>query len=176
MPDTILEVEDLRTYYHDKKTILKAVDGVSLRLERGEILGIVGESGSGKSTLALSILDLVQHPGQIESGRVLYEGRDVLKMSGTELRELRGQNISMIFQDAVAGLNPILTIGDQVAEMVTSHGMSKDEARRTAINLLASTGLADAARVAGRFPFQLSGGMAQRVMIAIATAMKPSIR
>jgi oligopeptide/dipeptide ABC transporter ATP-binding protein len=175
MPDTILEIEDLRTYYRDKKTVLKAVDGVNLRLERGEVLGIVGESGCGKSTLALSILDLVPHPGQIETGRILYEGRNVLEMNSGELRELRGQHISMIFQDAVAGLNPILTIGDQVAEMVTSHGMSKDEARQRAINLLAGTGLADAARVADRFPFQMSGGMAQRVMIAIATAMKPSV-
>src|SRR4051794_7018377 len=103
--DTVLEIEDLRTYFHDRKTVLKAVDGVSLRLERGEVLGLVGESGCGKSTLALSILNLVPHPGYIETGKVMFGGHDVLKMNSAELRDLRGKQISMIFQDAIAGLN-----------------------------------------------------------------------
>ena len=176
MADTILEIQDLRTYFHDRKIVLKAVDGVSLHLERGEILGLVGESGSGKTTLGLSILDLVPRPGEIESGRILYEGRDILQMSSSDLRDLRGRDISMIFQDAGAGLNPLLSIGDQVEEMVTAHGdLSKDEARRITIDLLSSTGIGDAGRMANRFPYQLSGGMAQRVMIAIAMALKPSI-
>jgi ABC-type dipeptide/oligopeptide/nickel transport system ATPase component len=157
MPDTILEIEDLRTQYHDRKAVLKAVDGVNLKLERGEILGIVGESGCGKTTLGLSILNLVPRPGVIETGRILFEGRDILKMSGSELRDLRGDKISMIFQDAQAGLNPILPVGDQVIEMITAHeDVSHEEARRQALQLLASTGLADPERIAARYPFQLS--------------------
>ena len=176
MPETILQIEDLSTHYHDQNVILKAVDGASLTLERGNVLGVVGESGCGKSTLALSILNLVPYPGFIESGRILFEGRDVLRMSESELRELRGKDISMIFQDPVAGLNPILTIGDQVQEIMTAHsGIKSREARGMALDLLSSMGLADAARLAQRYPFQLSGGMAQRVMIAIAMALKPKI-
>jgi oligopeptide/dipeptide ABC transporter ATP-binding protein len=176
MPDVILEIEDLRTYYHDRKTILKAVDGVSLSLERGSVLGVVGESGCGKSTLALSILNLVPHPGHINSGRVLFEGKNIFQMSAAELRSIRGQAISMIFQDPVAGLNPVLSVGQQVEEIITTHsGTGHTQARRMALDLLASMGLPDPARIADRYPFQLSGGMAQRVMIAIATALKPSV-
>jgi len=176
MPDHILEIQGLRTYYHDRKTVLKAVDGVDLKLERGSVLGIVGESGCGKSTLALSILNLVPHPGYINEGRILFEGRNILEMSATDLRALRGRQISMIFQDPVAGLNPVLSVGQQVEEIITTHtGMSKGEARRMSLELLASMGLPDPGRIAERFPFQLSGGMAQRVMIAIATALKPSV-
>jgi oligopeptide/dipeptide ABC transporter ATP-binding protein len=176
MSDTILEIQNLSTHFFDRKEVLKAVDGVSLKLERGEILGIVGESGCGKSTLALSILNLVPHPGSIESGRILYEGRDILGFSPAELRDLRGRQISMIFQDAVAGLNPILPVGDQVDEIITAHsGVGKYEARKRTLDLLSSMGLAQPERIAGRFPFQLSGGMAQRVMIAIAMALRPAI-
>ena len=176
MPDNILEIQDLRTYYHDRKTVLKAVDGVNLALERGSILGVVGESGCGKSTLALSILNLVPHPGYIESGRVVYEGRDIFAMGAGELRSIRGRQISMIFQDPVAGLNPVLSVGQQVEEIITTHtGMPRGEARQTALDLLASMGLPDPRRIAERYPFQLSGGMAQRVMIAIATALQPAV-
>ena len=176
MSDAILEIEGLSTYYHDRKEILKAVDGVSLSLERGSILGVVGESGCGKSTIALSILNLVPYPGFVETGRILFEGRNVLEMSPPELQELRGQHISMIFQDPVAGLNPILTVGDQVQEIITAHsGVSGREARGMVLDLLSSMGLPDARRLAQRYPFHLSGGMAQRVMIAIAMALKPKI-
>jgi len=176
MPNNILEIEDLRTYYHDRKTVLKAVDGVHLSLERGSVLGIVGESGCGKSTLALSILNLVPHPGHIGSGRVLFEGRNIFEMSASELRSLRGRQISMIFQDPVAGLNPVLSVGQQVEEIITTHtGIGKSQARRMSLDLLASMGLPDPGRIADRYPFQLSGGMAQRVMIAIATALQPSV-
>jgi oligopeptide/dipeptide ABC transporter ATP-binding protein len=176
MADPILEIEDLRTHYHDGKQILKAVDGVSLKLNRGEILGVVGESGCGKSTLALSVLNLVPYPGFIESGRIIFEGRDLLQLPKNDLRDLRGKDIAMIFQDAQAGLNPILPVGDQVAEMMTAHGdVNKYDAQRSALQLLSSMGLADARRIAARYPFQLSGGMAQRVMIAIAMALKPAI-
>jgi oligopeptide/dipeptide ABC transporter ATP-binding protein len=176
MPDNILEISDLRTYYHDRKTVLKAVDGVNLSLERGSVLGVVGESGCGKSTLALSILNLVPHPGYIDSGTVKFEGRNILEMSASDLRTIRGREISMIFQDPVAGLNPVLSVGQQIEEIITTHtAMSKGEARRMSLNLLASMGMADPGRIADRYPFQLSGGMAQRVMIAIATALKPKV-
>jgi oligopeptide/dipeptide ABC transporter ATP-binding protein len=174
--DTILQIEDLRTHFHDRKVVLKALDGVNLHLERGEVLGVVGESGCGKTTLALSILNLVPYPGKIESGEIIFEGRNILKMSKSDLRDLRGNHISMIFQDPIAGLNPILSVGDQVGEIITAHrGVSKNEARHQAIELLASMGLAEPERVAQRYPFQLSGGMAQRVMIAIAMALKPAV-
>jgi oligopeptide/dipeptide ABC transporter ATP-binding protein len=175
--EPLLRIEGLRTqYYDDRKQVLTAVDGVSLELNRGEILGIVGESGCGKSTLGLSILNLVPHPGYIDDGRVLFNGRNVLEMSRDDLRDLRGRDISMIFQDPVAGLNPVLSVGEQVEEIITAHrGVTKKEARKTALDLLASMGLADPERIAGRYPFQLSGGMAQRVMIATAMALKPSI-
>src|SRR3990170_1063297 len=174
--NTILQIEDLRTHFHDRKVVLKAVDGVDLRIERGEILGLVGESGCGKTTLALSILNLVPHPGYVESGRILFGGRDILRMPKDELRDLRGRQISMIFQDPIAGLNPILTVGDQVGEIINAHSKaSRNEARRQAVDLLGSMGLAEPERIAGRYPFQLSGGMAQRVMIAIAMALRPTV-
>jgi oligopeptide/dipeptide ABC transporter ATP-binding protein len=175
-PDPILRIEGLRTAYHDRTVLTKAVDNVTLQLNRGEILGIVGESGCGKSTLGLSILNLVPHPGYIDDGAIFYNDRNVLKMSDHELRDLRGRDIAMIFQDPVAGLNPTLSIGDQVQEIITAHtGASRREARTRAIELLASMGLSDPERIAGRYPYQLSGGMAQRVMIATAMALKPSI-
>jgi ABC-type dipeptide/oligopeptide/nickel transport system ATPase component len=174
--ETILEIDGLRTYYHDRKTVLKAVDGVSLSLERGSILGVVGESGCGKSTLALSILNLVPHPGNIETGKIAFRGRNILEMGASELRSIRGRQISMIFQDPVAGLNPVLSIGQQIEEIITTHtGMGKGDARRMSLDLLASMGLPDPSRIADRYPFQLSGGMAQRVMIAIATALRPAV-
>ncbi len=176
MPDTILEIETLRTYYHDREVVLRAVDGVSLRLERGEILGLVGESGCGKTTVGLSILNLIAHPGSIESGRVLFQGRNLLEMSKDDLREVRGRDIAMIFQSPVDSLNPVLTVGDQVEEMIrTQRTGAQANVHQEALDLLASSGLQEPRRIANRYPFQLSGGMAQRVMIAIATAMRPAV-
>src|SRR5581483_8330245 len=118
----------------------------------------------------------IPHPGFVESGRVMFQGQDVLRMGSSELRSLRGHQISMIFQDPIAGLNPVLPVGEQVEEIITAHrSLSKQEARRMAVELLGSMGLADPERMAKRFPFQLSGGMAQRVMIAIAMALKPAV-
>jgi oligopeptide/dipeptide ABC transporter ATP-binding protein len=176
MSGNIVEIRDLRTYYHDGKVILKAVDGVNLALEEGSVLGIVGESGCGKSTLALSILNLVPHPGRIESGQILFKGQNILEMSSSQLRTVRGRQVSIIFQDPIAGLNPVLSVGDQITEMITTHtDLSKGDAQRMALDLLASMGMPDPRRIAERFPYQLSGGMAQRVMIAIATALKPAV-
>ncbi len=176
MPETILQIDNLSTAYYDRKSVLKAVDGVSLSLEEGSVLGIVGESGCGKSTIALSILNLVPYPGSIDTGSIRFRGRNVLDMSEPELRELRGKDISMIFQDPVAGLNPTLPIGDQVEEIITVHSdLSGRQAHEMVLDLLAGVGLPDPRHLARRYAFELSGGMAQRVMIAIATALKPAI-
>lgn len=172
----ILRIEGLKTRYYENERVTTAVDGIDLELKPGEILGIVGESGCGKSSIALSMLNLVPYPGSVDEGAVYFRGQNVLEMSEPELRDLRGQEISMIFQDAIAGLNPVLTIGQQVEEIMTAHGISdRREARRRSIELLESMGLSDAERIASRYAFQLSGGMAQRVMIATAMALKPAI-
>jgi oligopeptide/dipeptide ABC transporter ATP-binding protein len=174
--DEILRIEDLRVAYHDRDRTVRAVDGVSLSLHGGETLAIVGESGCGKTTAALSILGLISEPGRIESGRVIFEGRDLLTLPRAELRAVRGRSISMIFQDPVSGLNPVMSIGAQVAEILHAHlDISGKEAKLAALDALRRQGLAQPERVAASLPYQLSGGMCQRVMIAIATLMRPSI-
>ncbi len=172
----LLEVRDLSICYRDGERIVQAVDRVSFTLDAGETLALVGESGSGKTTTALGVMGLIRPPGKVLGGRALLEGRDLLSMDSEELRRLRGRVISMIFQDPQAGLNPVLTVGQQVAEAVEIHlRVSKNEARRITIETLASLGLSDPELVASRYPFQLSGGMAQRVMIAIATVLRPRV-
>ena len=172
----VLRIEGLKTRYYEGDRVTKAVDGVDIELHPGEILGIVGESGCGKSTIALSLLNLIPYPGSIDEGSIYFNGRNVLQMSEGELRDLRGRQVAMIFQDAIAGLNPVLTIGQQVEEIMTAHGVNDHrEARRRSLELLESMGLSDAERIAGRYAFQLSGGMAQRVMIATAMALKPAV-
>jgi len=174
--DDILRIEDLRVYYRERDRTVKAVDGVDLALHRGHTLALVGESGCGKTTLALATLDLVSRPGAVESGRVLYEGRDLLRLHADELRAVRGRRIAMIFQDAVAGLNPVLNVGSQVEEMIRTHmKVPKRESRRMAADALRAQGLSDVERLMDAYPFQLSGGMCQRVMIAIATVLHPDI-
>ncbi len=174
--DEILRIEDLHVSYRERERTVRAVDGVSLTLRRGATLALVGESGCGKTTVGLAMLNLVPTPGRIESGRILFAGRDVLTMPGEELRHLRGRAISMIFQDPVGGLNPVLSIGTQVEEMVRAHlSISKRESRRMAIEALERQGLADAEGLMDAYPFQLSGGMCQRVMIAIATVLQPRV-
>jgi oligopeptide/dipeptide ABC transporter ATP-binding protein len=174
--DEILRIEDLRVYYHERERTVKAVDGVDLALRRGETLAIVGESGCGKTTVALATLDLVPKPGVIESGRVVYEGLDVLTLPAADLRALRGRRISMIFQDPQGGLNPVLNIGSQVEEMIRTHmDVPRRESRRMASDALRRQGLSDVDRLMDAYPFQLSGGMCQRVMIAIATVLHPDV-
>ncbi|MHB8685092.1 MAG: ABC transporter ATP-binding protein [Dehalococcoidia bacterium] len=172
----ILRVEDLRVSYRGRDHTVRAVDGVDFAVEPGRTLAIVGESGCGKTTIALSILDLVPSPGRIESGRVLFEGRDVLAMKKGDARLLRGAAISMIFQDPSSGLNPVLTVGSQLDEMIRTHtGVSRREARRMTLEALRRQRLADSERIVDAYPFQLSGGMCQRVMIAIATVLRPKV-
>jgi len=174
--DEVLRVENLHTHFHTREGVLKAVNGVSLSLRPGEVLGIVGESGCGKSVTALSILQLVPHPGRIIEGAVYLEGRNIAELGGEELRRVRGRQISMIFQDPVSGLNPVLPIGTQVAELLTAHTqVSKRESRALATTILRQVGLPDPETVMDRYPFQLSGGMCQRVMIGIATALNPRV-
>jgi len=172
----LLRVDDLRVYYHERDRTIRAVDGVSFAVEGGRTLALVGESGCGKTTIALGILNLVPSPGRIESGRVLFEGRDVFTMKKDELRSIRGAAISMIFQDPASGLNPVLTVGSQLDEMIRTHTkMSKQEARRLTLEALRRQRLADPERLVDAYPFQLSGGMCQRVMIAIATVLRPKV-
>ncbi len=172
----ILRVEDLRVSYHGRDHTVRAVDGVSFGVEPGRTLAIVGESGCGKTTIALATLGLVPSPGRIDGGRVLFEGRDLLGMKDGDLRPLRGRAISMIFQDPSSGLNPVLTVGSQLDEMIRTHtAVSKREARRMTLEALRRQRLADPERVVDAYPFQLSGGMCQRVMIAIATVLRPKV-
>jgi ABC-type dipeptide/oligopeptide/nickel transport system ATPase component len=152
------------------------VDRVSLRIAPGETLGLVGESGSGKSVTAFAILRLLQPPGRIAGGQVLFDGRDLLTLSEREMRDVRGARISLIFQEPMTALNPVMRIGDQIAEALTVHGMaSRADARLRAIELLEAVRIPDAARRVRDYPHQLSGGMRQRVMIAIALACRPPL-
>jgi oligopeptide/dipeptide ABC transporter ATP-binding protein len=172
----VLEIDRLRVHYGDKARPLRAVDGVSLTLRERSIHALVGESGCGKTTIALALLSLLPYPGRIAGGDVRFAGKSVLELPPEELRRLRGSAISMIFQDPVAGLNPGLTVGAQVEEIVRAHrGVTKKDAREIAIDALGEAGLPAPRDVAKRYPFQLSGGMCQRVIIAIATVLKPRV-
>ena len=176
MPETLLEVRDLHTYFLAKEGTVKAVNGVSFTLEEDSVLGLVGESGSGKTVTALSILQLVPFPGKIVEGSITYNGESLLDMSTERLRALRGQEISLIFQDSGAALNPVIPIGRQVEEIMLEHtDMGKRQARATAEDLLKQMGIPDARRMLDQYPFQLSGGMAQRVMMAIGVALNPRV-
>ena len=176
MAEPILQLQDLTVDFPTQDGIVKAVNGVNLSLAPGSTLVITGESGSGKSTLALSILRLLPHPGRITAGRVIYNGTDLLTLENDDLRTIRGREIAMVFQDPTTGLNPVLNVGQQVEEIIENHrDVSRREAKKQAIEVLAHMGLPDPAEVAKRYPFQLSGGMAQRVMIGIATALNPKI-
>jgi peptide/nickel transport system ATP-binding protein len=170
-----LEIKDLTIHYVTSDGVVKAVNNVSLSLEKGETLGLVGETGAGKTTIALGILRLVSDPpGKILGGEIFYEGEDILKMSDEQLRELRGGKISMIFQDPMTALNPVLTVGDQIAEMIHLHNdCTHQESLVRAGEMLETVGIP--AERAGEYPHQFSGGMKQRVVIAIALACNPML-
>ena len=175
MPTPILQVRDLRTEFAMPDGIIKAVDGVSFDLYPGESLGIVGESGSGKSVTALSLLRLVPEPGRIVGGKVLFRNEDLLTMSEPEIREIRGRDIAMIFQDPQSSLNPVLRTGFQVDEAMVAHGTSKVDARIRTIELLTKVRIPAAETRAKDYPHQLSGGMRQRAMIAMGLSNAPAI-
>ena len=170
----LLEVRDLRVHFDTDDGVVKAVDGVNFSLDRGQTLGIVGESGSGKSVTNLAIMGLARG-GRI-SGEVLFEGRDLLKMHQSELRDIRGKRIAMIFQDPLSSLHPYYRVGSQIAEMILAHEkVSKKEARDRAIDLLRLVGIPRPERRVDDFPHQFSGGMRQRAMIAMALALDPAV-
>jgi len=172
----LLDVQDLTVVFEGSRAPVTAVDHVSFQLAAGETLGLVGESGSGKSVTAFSILRLVQPPGRIVGGRALFEGRDLLSLQESEMRQVRGARISLIFQEPMTALNPVMRVGDQIAEALTVHGLADArEARARAVELLDAVKIADPARRVRDYPHQLSGGMRQRVMIAIALACRPPL-
>jgi peptide/nickel transport system ATP-binding protein len=175
--NAILEVRDLHTQFNTLDGVVRAVDGVSFELARGETLGIVGESGCGKSVTALSILRLIPpETGRIASGSIRFEGEELTSLSEEAMKRLRGHRISMIFQEPMTSLNPVLTVGTQIAENVTRHlGVSKRAARERACEMLDLVRIADAKRRLDEYPHQLSGGMRQRVMIAMALSCDPQV-
>src|SRR2546423_4797051 len=177
MTEPLVSVRDLRTYFHTGEGVARAVDGVSFDVGQGETLGIVGESGCGKSVTALSILRLIQAPGRIEPGSsILFEGKDLATVPEDEIRKVRGNRISMIFQEPMSALNPVFSVGDQVAEVARIHQrLSKREAFDRAVETLALTGIPAPRDRAKEYPHQLSGGMRQRVLIAMALMMKPAL-
>lgn len=173
---SVLTVKNLSTHFYTRYGVIKAVDGASFTVAAGKTLGLVGESGCGKSVTALSILRLIEPPGRICSGEVWLNGYDLLKIPKWQLRQVRGREIALVFQDPLTSLNPVLTIGTQLAETIISHEeVSRAEARRRAVELLARMGLPDPERLMRLYPFQLSGGMRQRVMMAMALSLRPKV-
>lgn len=173
---SLLEVQHLHTFFKTKKGIVKAVNDVTYSLEKGETLGIVGESGSGKSVSAMSVIRLLDGNGYIDSGKVTFDGRDVLNCSDKEMHAIRGNEISVIFQEPMTSLNPVFTIERQIGEVLRVHqGMNKKAAAAEAVRMLSEVKIPNPERVAKQYPFQLSGGMRQRVMIAMALACKPKL-
>jgi oligopeptide/dipeptide ABC transporter ATP-binding protein len=173
---TLLSVEHVTVSFFTKSGVVAAAHDVSFSIQRGEALGLVGESGSGKSVTALSILGLVAKPGVITSGKILYDGRDLREASPEELRRIRGSEIAMIFQDPMTSLNPVYTTGEQIAEAVRLHlGLSRKQAWEKAVESLAAVSIPDPARRAKEYPHQMSGGMRQRVMIAMALSCDPKL-
>jgi len=178
MPNTdLLEIKNLRTYFYIRGFVAKAVDNVSLTIHSGETLGLVGESACGKSVTALSIIGLIQDPpGKIESGEIFFDGKNLLKLSESQMRKIRGNWISMIFQEPMTSLNPVFPVGDQVGEVIRLHeGLSRAATRERVIEMLQLVGIPAAQKRLNDYPHQMSGGMRQRVMIAMALACNPKL-
>jgi oligopeptide/dipeptide ABC transporter ATP-binding protein len=174
--DTLLEVHNLKTYFYTEDGVVKAVDGVDFTVGRGEVLGLVGESGCGKSVTSLSIMRLIGVPGKVVEGEITFEGRNLLELSESEMVHMRGNRMSMIFQQPQSSLNPVFKVGDQVAEVMQIHqNMGKEESWNKAVELLRLVGIPDPESKAHSFPHEVSGGQAQRVMIAMALALNPQL-
>ena len=175
--NNILEIKNLHTYFYTDSGVIKSVDGVDIELREGSTLGIVGASGSGKSVTALSVMGLLMGTtGKVAEGEILFEGRDLTKLDDEERRKMRGEKISMIFQEPMTSLNPVMKIGDQITECILMHNnISKQEAWDKAVEMLKLTGVPRVERMMKEYPFQLSGGQRQRVMIAMALVCKPKI-
>ncbi|MDK2371819.1 MAG: ABC transporter ATP-binding protein [Candidatus Korarchaeota archaeon] len=174
--ENLLEIRDLYVQFHTLRGIVKAIDGVNLEVGHGEVLGLVGETGSGKTVTGLSILRLLEQNAEITGGEIIFQGRDLLKLPLKEILKIRGRDISMIFQEPKAALNPVMQVGDQVAESFLVHEeISKKEARERVLEIFRRVGLPDPGRVYKSYPHELSGGMAQRVVISMALALKPKL-
>jgi len=172
----LLEVRNLKTYFYTEDGVVKAVDGVDFYVERGEVLGLVGESGCGKSVTSLSIMGLIGVPGKVVEGTIMFEGRNLLELSESEMVHMRGNRMSMIFQQPQSSLNPVFKIGDQVGEVLQIHqSMGKEESWNKAVELLRLVGIPDPESKAHSYPHEVSGGQAQRVMIAMALALNPQL-
>lgn len=172
----LLDIKDLKTYFFTEEGVLTAVDGVDFSIKKGEIFGLVGESGCGKSVTSLSIMRLVDLPGEIVNGEICFLGEDLLQKTKNDMASIRGSQISMIFQQPKSSLNPVFPIGDQIVEVFDIHeGLEKEEAWQKAVDLLTTVGIADAEQKAHAYPHELSGGQAQRVMIAMALALEPKL-
>jgi oligopeptide/dipeptide ABC transporter ATP-binding protein len=172
----LLDVRNLKTYFYTEDGVVKAVDGVDISVGRGEVLGLVGESGCGKSVTSLSILRLITNPGKVVEGEIVFDGRDLLRLPESEMGNIRGNCISMIFQQPQSSLNPVFRVGDQVAEVLQIHEkLGKNVAWKKAVELLHQVGIPDAEKKARCYPHEMSGGQAQRVMIAMALALSPQL-
>ncbi|HEY3312803.1 MAG TPA: ABC transporter ATP-binding protein [Anaerolineales bacterium] len=172
----LLEVKNLKTYFYTEDGVVKAVDGVDFHVNPGEVIGLVGESGCGKSVTSLSIMRLISPPGRIVSGEILLEGKDLVRATEEEMIQVRGNRVSMIFQQPQTALNPVFKVGDQIAEVLNIHqAMGKEKGRARAVELLKMVGIPDPERRAEAYPHELSGGQAQRVMIAMALACVPDL-
>ncbi|HLR35023.1 MAG TPA: ABC transporter ATP-binding protein [Tissierellales bacterium] len=172
----LLEVDNLKTYFFTDDGVVKAVDGVKFSVDEGETIGIVGESGCGKSITSMSILQLIDYPGETVEGTINFQGRDLLKVSDKEMRNIRGNDISMIFQEPMTSLNPVFKIGHQISEVLILHQkMTKSQARERAIEMIKMVGIPRPEKIVDEYPHQLSGGMRQRIMIAMALACQPKL-
>jgi peptide/nickel transport system ATP-binding protein len=175
-PETLLHIEGLRTHFFTNDGVVRAVDGVDLSVRQGETLGLVGESGCGKSITALTVMRLLSRPGRAVAGRVIFNGRNLLELSDEEMEDVRGNDIAMIFQEPMTSLNPVFRVGDQIGEALQRHlGVSREEAHDRVVELFATVGIPSPERRVREYPHQMSGGMRQRVMIAMALACRPKL-
>ena len=176
MSEKLLEIKDLHTFFYTDAGVVKAVNGVSFQVNKGQTIGIVGESGCGKSVMSLSIMRLIQDPGKIVEGQVIFNGQDLAKLSQSEMRKINGDRISMIFQEPMTSLNPVFTVGNQIAESLILHeNLTKKQAREKAIEMISTVGIPRAEGIFDSYPHELSGGMRQRIMIAMALSCNPEL-